>query len=56
MIIKLTKEEIEQAILDWTNKQMDFDYQEHKLNTVEFLYSNGCEVSWVEPEAKTEAI
>ena len=55
MIIKLTKEEITEAILEWTNNRMDFDYQEHGFNTVELLYSNGCEVSWVEPEAKAEA-
>lgn len=55
MIIKLTKEEITEAILEWTNNRMDFDFQEHVFNTVELLYSNGCEVSWVEPEAKAEA-
>ena len=58
MIIKLTKEEITEAILEWTNNRMDFDFQEHGFNTVEFKYStpwDGCEVSWVEPEAKPEA-
>jgi hypothetical protein len=48
MIIKLSKEEITEAILEWTNKQMDFDYQEHKLNMVEMHY-DGCEVSWAKP-------
>jgi hypothetical protein len=57
MIIKLTKEEITEAILEWTNNRMDFDYQEHGFNTVELLYSNGCEVSWVEPaKAETENV
>jgi len=52
MIIKLSVEEIKEAILEWTNNRMDFDFQEHGYNTVEFKYStprDGCEVSWVEP-------
>lgn len=54
MIIKLSKEEITEAILEWTNKQMDFDYQEHKFNLVKMHYDS-CEVSWVKFEAEPEA-
>jgi hypothetical protein len=57
MIIKLSKEEIEQAVIAWVALRMDFDYQEHDFNTVDFKYStprDGCEVSWVEP-AEPEA-
>jgi hypothetical protein len=55
MIIKLSKEEITEAILEWTNNRMDFDYQEHGFNTVE-MYYDGCEVSWVKPtEPEPEA-
>jgi hypothetical protein len=54
MIIKLSKEEITEAILEWTNNRMDFDFQEHGFNTVE-MYYGGCEVSWVKPEAEPEA-
>jgi|Laugresp1bdmlbsn_1035097.scaffolds.fasta_scaffold05823_6 hypothetical protein len=48
MIIKLSKEEIEQAVIAWVALRMDFDYQEHDFNTVE-MYYGGCEVSWVKP-------
>ena len=51
MIIKLSVEEIKEAILEWTNNRMDFDFQEHGYNTVEMHY-DGCEVSWIDP-AKT---
>jgi hypothetical protein len=57
MIIKLSKEEIEQAVLYWIEMRMDFDFQEHDFNTVE-MYYGGCEVSWVkptEPEPEPEA-
>ena len=57
MIIKLTKEEITEAILEWTNNLMSDDFRKGCFNTVEFKYStpwDGCEVSWVEP-AKPEA-
>jgi hypothetical protein len=55
MIIKLSKEEITEAILEWTNNLMSDDFRKGCFNTVELLYSNGCEVSWVEPEAKPDA-
>lgn len=49
MIIKLSKEEITQAILDWTNNRLDMQFfSEQKFNTVE-MYYGGCEVSCVEP-------
>ena len=55
MIIKLSKEEIEQAVIAWVALRMDFDYQKHDFNTVE-MYYGGCEVSWVEPaKAQLEA-
>jgi hypothetical protein len=53
MIVKLSRKEIIEAILEWTNNRMDFDFQERGFNTVEF-YSNGCEVFLVEP-AEPEA-
>jgi hypothetical protein len=56
MIVKLSKEEITEAILEWTNNRMDFDFQEHGFNTVE-MYYGGCEVSWVKPaEPEPEAV
>ena len=58
MILKLTEKEVTEAVLEWANKRMDYDFQEHEFNTVEFKYStpwDGCEVSSVEPEAKPEA-
>lgn len=50
MIIKLTKEEITEAVLAWVSAQMDPAIQTQGFNTVDFHYSNGCEVSWVEPD------
>jgi len=57
MILKLTEKEVNEAVLEWANNRMDFDYQEHGFNTVDFKYStiHGCEVSWVELEVKAEA-
>jgi len=57
MILKLTEKEVTEAVLEWANNRMDYDFQEHCFNTVDFKYSynDGCEVSWVEPEIKPEA-
>ena len=57
MIVKLSKEEITEAILEWTNNLMSDDFRKGCFNTVDFKYStiDSCEVSWVEPEAKPEA-
>jgi hypothetical protein len=56
MILKLTEKEVTEAVLEWANKRMDYDFQEHIFNAVDFKYStiHGCEVSWVEP-AEPEA-
>ena len=52
MILKLTEKEVIEAVLEWANKRMDYDFQEHIFNAVDFKYStiHGCEVSWVEPD------
>jgi len=58
MIIKLTEKEVTEAVLEWANKRMDYDFQEHIFNAVDFKYStiHGCEVSWVKPaEPEPEA-
>jgi hypothetical protein len=59
MILKLTEKEVTEAVLEWANKRMDYDFQEHIFNAVDFKYStiHGCEVSWVEPaKAETENV
>jgi len=50
MIIKLNQAEIKEAVLAWVAAQMDSAIQTQGFNTVDFHYSNGCEVFWVEPD------
>ena len=54
MIIKLSVEEIKEAVLEYVDRRVNTDFS--SFNTVDFKYSwEGCEVSWVEPEAQPEA-
>ena len=56
MIIKLSVEDIKEAVLEYVDRRVNTDFS--SFNLVEFKYStpwDGCEVSWVEPEAKAEA-
>ena len=56
MIIKLSVEDIKEAVLEYVDRRVNTDSQEHEFNTVDFKYSwEGCEVSSVDPETKTEA-
>ena len=58
MIIKLSVEDIKEAVLEYVDRRVNTDSQEHEFNTVEFKYStpwDGCEVSSVDPETKPEA-
>ena len=50
MIIKLTKEEITEAVLEYVDRRVNTDFS--SFNSVEFKYStpwDGCEISWIEP-------
>ena len=53
MILKLTEKEVTEAVLEWANKRMDFDYQEHGFNTVDIGIKHNniqdCYVFWFEP-------
>lgn len=53
MIIKLSVEEIKEAVLEYVDRRVNTDFS--SFNTVEG-YCVGCEVSWVEPvQSKPEA-
>ena len=53
MFIHLSRENITEAILEWTNNRIDFDFQEHGFNTVDIGIKHNniqdCIVSWFEP-------
>ena len=56
MIIKLSVEDIKEAVLEYVDRRVNTDFS--SFNTVEFKYStpwDGCEVSSVDPETKPEA-
>ena len=53
MFIHLSRENITEAILEWTNNRIDFDFQEHGFNTVDIGIKHNniqdCFVFWFEP-------